>query len=62
MRQHIRSILIEEYGRIRRIDSSEGDTMRSSSRPRRERDVRDDTWVRVRILQSARLQAQLNLP
>lgn len=50
IRQHISDIFIEEYSRIRRIDTSAGDTMRASSRPRHVRDKRDDTWVRVSLL------------
>lgn len=40
--------LIEEWGKIRRVDSDEGDTMRTSSTGTTRDDSRDATYVRVR--------------
>lgn len=45
----LKNALIEEWGKVRRIDSEEGDTMRSCSLGVMAEDARDATYVRVRV-------------
>jgi hypothetical protein len=47
VRQHLANAEIEEWGKVRRIDSDAGDTMRSSSLGISRDDARDATYVRV---------------
>lgn len=48
VRQYLRShAVIEEWGKVRRIDSDEGDTMHSASMISVGDDSRDATYVRV---------------
>lgn len=44
----LKTAIIEEWGKVRRIDSDEGDTMRSCSVGTIAEDARDATFVRVR--------------
>ena len=48
VRKHLRSSQIEEWGGIRRVDSTAGDTMRTSLFGVSRGDARDATYVRVR--------------
>ena len=41
---------VEEWGRVRRVDSDAGDTMRASSMVAALDDTRDSTYVRVNSL------------
>jgi hypothetical protein len=41
---------VEEWGRVRRVDSDAGDTMRASSMVVGLDDTRDSTYVRVNLL------------
>lgn len=43
----LKDAIIEEWGKVRRIDSDEGDTMRSCSLGSIAEDARDATHVRV---------------
>jgi len=43
-------VVIEEWGKVRRVDSDEGDTIQTSSLGRRSTDKRDATFVRMSIL------------
>lgn len=49
VRKIIQDSTIEEWGRVRRVDSEEGDTMRSASLAVNRDDTRDATFVRVRL-------------
>jgi hypothetical protein len=42
---------VEEWGRVRRVDSDAGDTMRASSMVAALDDTRDATYFRVHLLQ-----------
>lgn len=46
----LRNAVIEEWGKVRRTDSEEGDTMRSCSLGTSAEDARDATYVRVSAL------------
>jgi hypothetical protein len=48
VRPYLNAATIEEWGKIRRIDSDEGDTMWASSCCAIRDDARDATYVRVR--------------
>ena len=48
VRQHLVHADIEEWGKVRRIDSDAGDTMQASSLRVTQDDTRDATYVRVR--------------
>jgi hypothetical protein len=50
VKRHLRASQIEEWGGIRRVDSSAGDTMRTSLLGASCDDARDATYVRVRCL------------
>jgi hypothetical protein len=50
VRFHLDNAHIEEWGKVRRIDSDVGDTMRASSLGLPRDDARDATYVRVRFL------------
>jgi hypothetical protein len=47
VKNHLKSAEIEEWGKVRRIDSNAGDTMRTSSLGVIRDDTRDATYVRV---------------
>jgi hypothetical protein len=47
-KRHLRTAEISEWGGVRRVDSTAGDTMRASSLGRARADSRDATYVRVR--------------
>ena len=47
VRPHLNSALVEEWGKIRRIDSDAGDTISTSSLSPANDDRRDATYVRV---------------
>ncbi|KAJ7204111.1 hypothetical protein GGX14DRAFT_369095 [Mycena pura] len=46
----LRGALVEEWGKVRRVDSEEGDTMRSCSLGTIAEDSRDATYVRYEML------------
>ncbi|KAJ7138978.1 hypothetical protein C8R44DRAFT_867146 [Mycena epipterygia] len=46
----LKGAIIEEWGKVRRIDSDEGDTMRSCSLGTVAEDARDATYVRYEML------------
>lgn len=48
LRPHLDIAQIEEWGKIRRVDSEAGDTMRASSLGIKRDDSRDASFVRVR--------------
>jgi hypothetical protein len=50
VRQHLVHADIEEWGKVRRIDSDAGDTMQASSLRVARDDTRDATHVRVRTM------------
>jgi hypothetical protein len=43
----LKGATVEDWGKVRRIDSDEGDTMRSCSLGANAEDTRDATYVRV---------------
>ena len=47
-RKHVTNATIVEWGKVRRVDSEEGDTFRSSTLGKAPEDSRDATFVRVR--------------
>ena len=47
---HLKNADIEEWGKVRRVDSDSGDTMRASSMVVVQDDTRDATYVRVNLL------------
>ena len=47
VRQHLECAEIEQWGKVRRIDSDAGDTMHASSLRIPRDDTRDATYVRV---------------
>jgi hypothetical protein len=47
VKHHLKSADIEEWGKVRRVDSDSGDTMRASSMVVAQNDTRDATYVRV---------------
>ena len=49
VKKYLRDAKIVEWGKLRRVDSDEGDTMCSSSMGQRGADRRDATFVRVRL-------------
>jgi hypothetical protein len=49
IRPHLGAAVVEEWGKVRRIDSDAGDTMSASSLCVTRDDTRDATFVRVRI-------------
>ena len=50
VKDHLKNADVEEWGRIRRVDSDAGDTMRASSMVAVQDDTRDATYVRVNLL------------
>ena len=48
IRRHLNNAVIEEWGKVRRVDSDAGDTMSASSLGSTRDDARDATYVRVR--------------
>lgn len=50
VREHINLAVIEQWGKIHRVDSEEGDTMCAVSLKNQQDDTRDATFVRVRII------------
>jgi hypothetical protein len=50
IKRHLVNTEIEEWGKVRRVDSSAGDTMRASSLVVSRDDTRDATYVRVRSI------------
>ena len=48
VKRHLRSLEIEEWGKVRRVDSDAGDTMIASSLVVPRDDTRDATYIRVR--------------
>jgi hypothetical protein len=48
VKRHLRNLEIEEWGKVRRVDSDAGDTMIASSLVAPRDDTRDATYVRVR--------------
>jgi hypothetical protein len=49
IRRHLNDAVIEEWGKVRRIDSDAGDTMSASLLGTSRDDSRDATYVRVRL-------------
>jgi hypothetical protein len=47
VRKHLGNANVEEWGKVRRIDSDAGDTMHASSMVAARDDTRDATYVRV---------------
>jgi len=47
VKNHLKHANIEEWGRVRRVDSDAGDTMRASSMVAAQDDTRDASYVRV---------------
>jgi hypothetical protein len=47
VKTHLKHASIEEWGKVRRVDSDAGDTMRASSMVIASDDTRDATYVRV---------------
>ena len=50
VKDHLKNANIEEWGRVRRVDSDAGDTMHASSMVVPRDDTRDATYVRVNFL------------
>ncbi|KIM44367.1 hypothetical protein M413DRAFT_68393 [Hebeloma cylindrosporum] len=50
IRKLLKDATIQEWGKVRRVDSEEGDTIQSFSLGRKATDRRDATFVRVRQL------------
>lgn len=48
IRKLLKDATVQEWGKVRRVDSEEGDTIKSSSLGRKASDRRDATFVRVR--------------
>jgi hypothetical protein len=48
VKRHLRNLEIEEWGKVRRVDSDAGDTMIASSLVALRDDTRDATYIRVR--------------
>jgi hypothetical protein len=61
VRQHLVHAEIEQWGKVRRIDSDVGDTMHASSLRISRDDTRDATYVRVCYLISLCLSVSLNI-
>jgi hypothetical protein len=49
IRPHLSAAVVEEWGKVRRVDSDAGDTMSASSMGVTRDDTRDATFVRVRM-------------
>ena len=47
VRKHVRQVVIEEWGKVRRVDSDEGDTIRAAMMGIKQEDSRDATYIRV---------------
>ena len=47
VRKHLRQAVIEEWGKVRRVDSDEGDTIRAAMMGIKQADSRDATYIRV---------------
>lgn len=52
VKKYLENAKVEEWGKVRRVDSTEGDTMHASSLGIRRDDTRDATYVRVRAFDS----------
>lgn len=50
VRHYVKDATVQRWGKVRRVDSEEGDTMRASSFVRSIDDTRDATFVRVCLL------------
>jgi hypothetical protein len=50
VKRHLRTVEIEEWGKVRRVDSNAGDTMHASSLVVSRDDTRDATYVQVRSI------------
>lgn len=50
VRKYLKFAVIEQWGKIRRVDSEEGDTMRAASLSNEQDDKRDATFVRVSLI------------
>jgi hypothetical protein len=50
---YLRNVEIEEWGKVRRVDSDAGDTMHASTVVVTRDDSRDATYVRVRSISTA---------
>ena len=48
MRRDLKDAIVEEWGKVRRVDSDAGDTMHASAFVTARDDTRDATYVRVR--------------
>jgi len=47
IRKHLQDAVIEEWGKVRRVDTAEGDTMHAAAQVKGGDDQRDATFVRV---------------
>jgi hypothetical protein len=50
IRRNLKESTIREWGKVRRVDSDEGDTIHASTMVKMGEDNRDASYVRVRVL------------
>lgn len=58
VRRHFKMANVTEYGKVKRVDGEDGETMLASSLQRATSDRRDATYVRVRRLSFIKLRSQ----